>query len=191
MSAPTPDMRCTAFAGDRRFAMGDCRTVAAAARALLDTDPLASILVFDDATARQVELDLRGTVDDVLARIPDPPRPAEPPRTPGRPRLGVVAREVTLLPRHWEWLSAQPGGASAALRRLVDEARRANAGHDRMREARDVTFRFLNAMAGDAVGFEEATRALYSGDREAFDELSASWPPDVREYASLLSAECW
>lgn len=194
MSTPTPAMRCTGFAGDRRFASGDCRTVAAAARSLLDADPSASLLIFDDMTARQVELDLRGTVEEVLERLRDAPQAddaSHTPRSPGRPKLGVVAREVTLLPRHWEWLASQPGGASAALRRLVEEARKVNAHADRVREGRDVTYRFMNAVAGNEPGFEDAVRALYAGDRESFDRLSASWPPDVREYASQLSAECW
>ncbi|MFY0534142.1 DUF2239 family protein [Nannocystis pusilla] len=47
----------------------------------------------------------------------------EPPaRTgPGRPKLGVVSREVSLLPRHWEWLERQPSGSR---RRCADSSRR-------------------------------------------------------------------
>lgn len=110
------------------------------------------------------------------------------PRGPGRPKLGVVAREVTLLPRHWEWLNGQPGGASVALRKLVDEARRANDGKDRVRQAREAAYRFMSVMAGNERGFEEATRALFAGDRERFEEFVASWPADVRDHAKRLAA---
>lgn len=98
----------TAFAGQRGLAAGSLQTVAAAAKAAHDQghEP---ILVFDDATGRTVELDFRGAPADVLARLPTlgtPPKPAR-----GRPKLGVTPREVTLLPRHWDWLAHQPGGA--------------------------------------------------------------------------------
>ncbi len=79
-------------------------------------------------------------------------QPAEP-RGRGRPKLGVVAREVTLLPRHWDWLNAQPGGASVALRKLVEQARRANGDADRARAAREAAYHFMSAMAGDLPAF--------------------------------------
>jgi hypothetical protein len=116
----------------------------------------------------------------------DEATPTAGPRRRGRPRLGVVAREVTLLPRHWAWLATQPGGASVALRRLVDDARRAGAGRDRARQARDAAYRFMHALAGDLPGFEEASRALFAGDRDRFAAAVASWPPDVREHATKL-----
>jgi hypothetical protein len=100
----------------------------------------------------------------------------------------VVAREVTLLPEHWEWLAAQPSGVSAALRRLVDAARRRAPGEERARRARDATSQFLTAMAGDRPGYEEATRALYAGDRSRFDALVRAWPKDVREHVARLAA---
>jgi hypothetical protein len=106
----------------------------------------------------------------------------------GRPKLGVVAREVTLLPRHWQWLSVQPGGASVAIRKLVEEARKANAGKNRVRRAREVAYRFMSAMAGNLSGFEEATRALFGKDSERFQSLTDSWPRDVRDYARKLAA---
>lgn len=193
-----PSRTCSAFAGSRRIARGFIGDVAVAARAALDADETAPLLVWDDETSALVELDLRGTVHDVRARYPAPPpaAPAAPvespppaPRGPGRPRLGVVAREVTLLPRHWEWLASQPGGASVALRRLVEEARRSNEAADRRRRARESTYRFMAGMAGDAPGFEEATRALFAGDRARFESHVASWPPDVAEHARELARE--
>ncbi len=117
--------------------------------------------------------------------------PIAAPRGPGRPRLGVVAREVTLLPRHWEWLGGQPGGASVALRKLVEQARKANGGRDRQRRAQEAAYRFMSALAGDLAGFEEAIRALFAGDRARFDQLVAPWPVDVGEYARRLGARAF
>ena len=109
----------------------------------------------------------------------------------GRPKLGVVAREVTLLPRHWQWLNAQPGGASVALRKLVDAARREHAAGDLRRAAQERAYRFLSAMGGDRPGFEEATRALFARDSAAFEARIAAWPDDVREHATMLAADAW
>jgi hypothetical protein len=117
-----------------------------------------------------------------IAAVADDNEPSAP-RGPGRPKLGVVAREVTLLPRHWEWLNAQRGGASVALRKVVDEARRASGDRDRERAARDAAYRFMSAMAGDRRGFEEASRALFAGDRPRFEQHTVAWPEDIRTYA--------
>lgn len=134
-------------------------------------------------------------LEPAAAKTPANPPPAtsataEPPRGRGRPALGVVAREVTLLPRHWEWLSAQPGGASAALRRLVETARR-NDGAGRMRAAREAAYRFMSAMAGNRPGYEEAIRALFAGDAERFEALTAPWPADVSAFAARLAWPGW
>ncbi len=184
--------RWSAFEGERRIASGDPVDVALATR-----DAVArgaeQVLVFDDRTGRVVDLDLRGGDDDVrggvLARLEsasDPGAAAEH-RGPGRPRLGVVAREVTLLPRHWAWLGAQPGGASAALRRLVDQARKGSERADRVRRAQDAAFRFMSAIGGDLPGYEEAIRALFAGDAERFDAHTAGWPADVRDHSRWLA----
>lgn len=186
----------TAFSGHRLLRAGSLPEVALAVKAASERDPQASILVFDDATGRVIDLDLRGSDDDVLARLPratqrPPDRTDEgdpgKPRGRGRPKLGVVAREVTLLPRHWEWLSAQPSGASAALRRLVDEARRKSAPRQKRRAAQEAAYRFMGAIAGDLPGFEEATRALFADDRPGVEGHSAAWPRDVRAYALRLA----
>ena len=129
------DTAFVAFDGEQRIAAGDLRDVARAAKRALDQNKEAAVLIFDGVSSNVVDLDFRGTVDDVLARLPaadkiaqeeialeEPTPPAN--RSPGRPKLGVVAREITLLPRHWEWLARQSGGASVAIRKLVDEARR-------------------------------------------------------------------
>ena len=115
---------CTAFRGNTLLASGPLAEVAMAVKQALEQGTSEPVLTFDDATGRVIDLDLRGSEADIIARL-SPPQPANAPaRGRGRPKLGVVAREVTLLPRHWEWLAAQPGGASVTLRRLVDEARR-------------------------------------------------------------------
>jgi hypothetical protein len=172
----------TAFAGHRLIAEGDLVAVARAAHACRNDQPL----VFDDATGRPVELDLRGSVEDVLARLSPPKLPSKPAR--GRPKLGVTAREVTLLPRHWEWLATQPGGASAALRRLVDQARRETVEADAARQAQEAVYRVMTALAGDLPGYEEAIRALFARDRARFEELTAGWPADIRDYVRDLNA---
>ena len=178
----TTPASCTAFAGPQRLAGGPAAAVAALVRRHLDQHPEAAILIFDDDTAQSVEFDLRGTESDVVARLG-----GEPPRGRGRPKLGVVAREVTLLPRHWEWLATQPGGASVALRKLVEAARVAGAGKDRKRAAQNAVHRFMTVMAGNAQGYEEALRALYAGDRARFGVMTASWPADIRSYTLHLA----
>ena len=168
--------------------------VALAAKAAVDRDDSVPVLVFDDETSRLVELDLRGTPQEIVARLKadaDPGVAVAEPRGPGRPRLGVVSREVTLLPRHWQWLGAQPGGASVTVRKLIDEARRVNDGRDRVRAAREVTYRFMTAMAGNYAGYEEALRALFAGKKARFDETIESWPADVRAHVDTLSAAAW
>ena len=181
---------CTAFEGARRLAAGDLRQVALAVKAARDAGRH-DIHIFDDLTAQPVELDLRGLPAEVMARLPGPQTEtpdAEAPRGPGRPRLGVVAREVTLLPRHWEWLGAQPGGASVALRKLVEDARKAGRDGDRRRLAQEAAYRFMSAMAGNEPGFEEAARALFAGDPERLKALLAPWPTDLAEHVLKLAA---
>ena len=191
----TPEPRTyTAFSGTRRIAHGSLNDVALRSKRVVDRVQAPQLLIFDDATGAVVDIDLRGSVAEVTERLlrqapaGSAPAPLAAPRGPGRPRLGVVAREVTLLPRHWEWLNRQPGGASVALRKLVEDARRGANGQDRIREARETTYRFISAMAGNEPGFEEATRALFAGRRSEFDAHSAAWPEDVRKHAARLAA---
>ena len=187
---------CIAFEADHEVAAGDLREVARAVKETLDRRSEASILVFDGITSEPIELDLRGNLDQVLSRLPsrgvepathelEPEAPAS--RGPGRPKLGVVAREITLLPRHWEWLARQPGGASVAIRKLVDEARRRGEDRDRIRAAQDAAYRFMSVMAGNKPHFEDAIRALFAPDPERFAQLVAGWPKDVRAHAAVLS----
>jgi len=181
-----------AFEGDRRIGSGSLHDVARAARETLDRHPQASILVFDGYSSAPVEIDFRGSVTDVLARIPPATvqladEAVAPPRGPGRPRLGVVAREITLLPRHWDWLAQQKGGASVAIRRLVDEARRVNESGDRIRLAQEAAYRFMSVMAGNRPHYEDAIRALFAGDSRRFENLISEWPVNVRDHTAKLA----
>jgi hypothetical protein len=173
----------TLFAGERRLASGAPAEVAARAHAAQQAEHDGPVLAFDDRTGRVVDLDLRGSADEVRSRY----TPSAAPRARGRPKLGVVAREVTLLPRHWEWLAAQPGGASVALRKLVDAARRADDGETERKARQEAAFRFLSSMAGDLPGYEEAIRALFAGDRAGFDACVTAWPADVAAHARRLA----
>jgi uncharacterized protein len=186
----------TAFMGHRLLAAGPLAEVALAVMNASRRPAAPPIIIFNDATGRPLDLDLRGSEREIVARLPqtapDPEIAADgtaaaEPRGRGRPKLGVVAREVTLLPRHWEWLGAQPGGASVALRKLVDEARRASGDLDRARAARDAAYHFMSVMAGNLAGFEEASRALFADDRRRFVGLVASWPDDIRDHVVRLA----
>jgi hypothetical protein len=191
-TAPMMIENFTAFEGQRRLASGPIAEIALPIKGT--TRPVADpVLIFSDATGRAVDLDLRGSNEEVLTRLVATPL-AEPvdavpsePRGRGRPKLGVVAREVTLLPRHWEWLNAQAGGASVALRKLVEEARRTSGDKDRHRAARDAAYHFMSAMAGNLPNFEEASRALFADDRRRFTGLIAGWPADIRDHVVKLA----
>lgn len=166
------------FAGGRRLAAGALADAALAASRALADDRSASVLVFDAATGEVVDLDLRGAEADIAARY----GPADPPAARrGRPRLGVTAREVTLLPRHWEWLAGQPGGASVALRKLVEAARKADAEAGATRVRVEAAYRFMSAVAGDLPAFEDAARALFAHDHDRLRQDMQAWPPDIRD----------
>jgi hypothetical protein len=171
----------TAFHGSHRVATGSATDLVE----VLKGQPQGELIVFDDSTGSQIDLDLRGKPTEI-AHVPAAIAVAEP-RGRGRPRLGVIAKEVTLLPRHWDWLNAQPGGASVALRKLVDEARKTSGDRDRVRGAQEAAYRFMSAIAGNLPGFEEATRMLFAYDRRGFTHLVANWPEDVRDYVVKLA----
>ncbi|MDB5655061.1 MAG: hypothetical protein JWQ94_2674 [Tardiphaga sp.] len=185
----TSSINFSAFAGDKLLASGPLAEVAIAVKMASGSGVAAPILIFDDATGRAIDLDLRGSHRVIGAGLPQPAAAvaASPPdvRGRGRPKLGVVAREVTLLPRHWDWLNARPGGASVALRKLVEDARRA--GGDRQRAARDAAYHFMSAVAGDLPNFEEASRALFADDRRGFADRIAHWPIDIRNHIVTLA----
>ncbi|HAT29539.1 MAG TPA: DUF2239 domain-containing protein [Janthinobacterium sp.] len=190
----------TSFNGHKRLASGSLTVNALAVKHALASDISSPLLIFCDQTGQVVDIDIRGRDVDMFARLP-PEGDQLPGNVPalidsgesgelrgrGRPKLGVVAREVTLLPRHWDWLAAQPGGASVTLRKLVDEARKANVDSDRQRRASECAYHFMSVMAGDMAGFEDASRALFANDAAKLRQLTEAWPPDVRDYVSHLA----
>jgi hypothetical protein len=186
MSAMQQVSTVTAFDGHRLIASGALPEVALACKHALDAGASA-VLIFDDGSGRPVEVDFRGTPQKVLARL----QAKQPARGPGRPRLGVIAREVTLLPRHWEWLGEQPGGASAVLRRLVEEAARGNLAKQRARRSAEALDRVMRDLAGDLPDYEEASRAFWRREPRRFATLTKAWPKDVRDHLRKLAAIAW
>lgn len=209
----TTNTSCTAFEGAQQIGTGHLADVALTAKRAVDRSANhlspPPVLVFDDASSEVIELDWRGDEAAFMARLSLQLKPpasvsrkpgetageaateTEAPRGPGRPRLGVVAREITLLPRHWEWLAGQSGGASVALRKLVEAARRASEASDRVRQSRDIAYKFMSTMAGHEAGFEEASRALFAGDQASLKAQIADWPADVQAHLNKLLADAF
>jgi len=171
-------------------------------KGVLDRRKDASILVLDGATSGTIEIDFRGTIEDVLARLPEAGNAhsrREPagggfsakPAVPAVRSWAWVAREITLLPRHWDWLARQRGGASVAIRQLVEEARRTGEDRDRVRQAQESAYRFMSVTAGNRPHYEDAIRALFSGETTRFEKLIAEWPKDVRDHAIRLAEKAF
>jgi hypothetical protein len=176
----------SAFLGHRKIFDGSLIEVALKVKKSLEKDAQASILVFNNQTSKIVDLDLRGSAAEIKKRLEEPLKSG-----PGRPKLGVVSREISLLPAHWEWLNIQPGGASGTLRRLVDEARKRSHKQDQVRVSQDATYNFMRVMAGDLVGYEEALRALYAREKKKFLGLVAAWPKDLRSHTESLASRAF
>jgi uncharacterized protein len=174
------------FLGSKRLATGPLRQVALVAKKAVDRGAQRRVLIYNDSTGRSIDIDVRGSDAEILSKLTDP-APAPLPRRRGRPRLGVVARDVTLLPHQWQWLSSQPGGASVAIRKLVDAAQHTNPSADRQGERQAAACHFISSMALDLANFEEAAVALKAHDRERFRLLTRSWPIDVRDHAIRLA----
>jgi hypothetical protein len=183
------DQKLIAFQGTQLVAKGNIIELAQRLKERLSAHDESSVLILDATTSERRELDLRGSIDEVLARLKPQPAPTSNKESvgPGRPKLGVVTREIGLLPRHWEWLARQPGGASAALRRLVEEAKRNSFDRDRVRASQDATYKFLSIVAGNLPHYEDVLRALYAKNVSLFETLIAKWPSDVRDHAQALA----
>lgn len=185
---------CTAFEGQRRIASGDLNFVVRKTKPVADAGGNLPILIFDNATSALIEVDFRGTIEQVKENLLKNSKPdfivcnVPQKRSLGRPRLGVIAREVTLLPGHWDWLDAQSGGASAALRRLVHEAKSNSKDKDYARQSQEAVYKFMTAMAGNLPGYEEALRAFYRNDQPRFTGLIKTWPKDIRSHVKKLVA---
>ena len=181
-----------AFDGTTKISQGTPTQVADEVKTYVDAHPQSAVLAFDAITSQQLDMDAPGSLFAALNSLPiaetdSSTQDVNPTKSVGRPKLGVTAKEITLLPRHWDWLTRQPGGASVALRKLVEQAQRANKDLDRMRVARDAAYKFMNAMAGNEPGFEEATRALFAGNLIALRSLTEVWPKDIREHSLILA----
>jgi hypothetical protein len=188
----------TAFLGVGAIASGSLQHVVSTVKDALDDRELTQLLIFDDSTGKQLDVDFRGSTNDVLKRLGEPlgdlpgTEVNDPPtRRVGRPKLGVVSGEVTLLPRHWEWLKSQPGGASVTLRKLIDEARHAGEKQSTIRESQEAAYNFMTAMAGNFHQYEEALRALYAGDLDRFYHFIDDWAPDIRNHVKKLATNAF
>ncbi len=186
---PNMQRTCTAFAGTKMVASGDIQHVAVKVKKYLKDDGKENVLIFDDVTSALVELDLRGSLEAVAKRFESLAEPEDKKNGPGRPKLGVVSKEVTLLPQHWEWLALQPGGASVTLRKLIEEAKKKNFAKDQIRQSQDAVYRFMHAMAGDLPNYEEALRAMYAYDSKKFKKMIADWPKDIQEHTLKVGRE--
>ncbi len=187
-------LQYTAFEGEKLLSSGSLDQVALKVKKRLKANQAASILIFSDSTGKQMDLDLRGSDSEILERMKIylSPKSSEQTTTgPGRPKLGVVSREISLLPRHWEWLATQPGGASVTLRKLVDEARKSSEGKESAKVIQERTYQFMSVLAGNLPNYEEALRALYAKDKKKFQAMIRDWPVDVRDHSKNLSDGVW
>ncbi|KWX81438.1 hypothetical protein AMQ83_34215 [Paenibacillus riograndensis] len=198
MSNALTRFSCTAFLGVGVVASGSLQHVVTIVKDALSDRELTQLLIFNDSTGKPIDVDFRGKTDDVLKRLGEQFGDSsstevnhQTTRRVGRPKLGVVSGEVTLLPRHWEWLKSQPGGASVTLRKLIDEARRAGEQQSTIRESQEATYNFMTAMAGDFHQYEEALRALYAGDLDRFYHFIDDWAPDIRNHVKRLAANAF
>ncbi len=194
MNNTSDELYCTAFLDTKAIASGSLQHVVTTVKQKVDDTSLAQLLVFNDSNGKMIDVDFRGNIDEVVGRLAESSPVSstietdqEPARRVGRPKLGVVSGEVTLLPRHWEWLKSQPGGASVTLRKLIDEARHAGEKQDTIRLSQEATYNFMTAMAGNFPQYEEALRALYAGDSERFGGIIDTWEPDITNHIKKLS----
>ncbi|MES2802482.1 MAG: DUF2239 family protein [Bdellovibrionota bacterium] len=179
----------TVFAGFKIISQGNIEEVAIATKKYLKKEDDVRLLIFSDLSGKQMDLDLSGADKDVIDRL-SVYKAAEASVSvsgPGRPKIGVKPREVSLLPLHWEWLSTQSGGASATIRRLVDEKMKAPTPKDKIKQTQESVYTFLNSIAGDLTNFEDAIRFLYRQDEAKFKDAIADWPKDLKKHTLTLS----
>lgn len=184
---PNSDSPFIAFSGTKRIAAGNAAVLAGKIKKFLEKDKNAHVLIFNSTTSAPVEIDLRASQEAMTKQLRVILGDLDKHDGPGRPKLGVVSREIGLLPRHWEWLSLQPEGASATLRKLVEEAKKKNFQKDQIRLAQEGTYKFMHALAGDFEHYEEALRALYAKNKPLFETLISKWPKDILDHVTTLS----
>jgi uncharacterized protein len=179
----------TAFEGSKKLFSGSLAEIVLKIKKRIGKADHSSVVIFSDSTGKTIDFNFQGSERDVERRLEifvDEKRTKES-VGPGRPKLGVVSREVSLLPRHWEWLASQSGGASATLRNLIEEAKKKSAAGSQVKQAQERTYKIMHAVAGDFRGFEEALRALYKKDQKMFLEIIVTWPKDISDYIKDLS----
>lgn len=184
-----PPVTLTAFLQRRQIAHGNLSEILQQIKAT----PIGneSVFIFNDQTGKRLDIHPHGDEASALAAYPElaeqQPEESATVKTRGRPKLGVSAKEVTLLPRHWEWLATQPGGASATLRRLIEQARKASEPADNKRRRHESAYQFMHEVAGDLPEYETCLRALFADDETAFNAAMTDWPQDIRRYAATLA----
>jgi hypothetical protein len=177
-----PSSFLVAFDGAQRIATGSRAEIAQKVSTYLRAKPQAQPLFFDTETGRQTDLDWRSPLAEAPKAKPAPRLRAGK----GRPKLGVVAKEVTLLPRHWDWLARQPGGASVTLRKLIERASKDPAPAEKQRARAEAAYHFMHAVAGNLPGFEEASRQLFAGNIWGLSATIAKWPGDIADQVLAL-----
>ena len=182
-------MTYTAFEGFQICAHGSLDSVAISIKQRLKKDPTTQFLIFSNSSGKQMDLDLSGSQKVILERLKIYQASHFSPATgPGRPKLGVISREVSLLPQHWEWLSNQSGGASATIRRLVDEKiKEPVSAENQIKQAQEVVYRVLSSLAGNLPNYEDVIRFLYRRDKKSFRNAMSDWPKDVVSHTMALS----
>ena len=169
---------------------GELTDVALAAHRFLRTHPDQSALILQDSTCQIIDLDLSG--DEALLERKANHYPIRS-QAPVPDSKDPITGEITLLPRHWQWLAEQGGNASATLRRLIDEARRdpKQKADNECRRRQQLTYRFCQALCGDFQGYEDALRALYAADKDSFKTHISTWPADFALRAEALAEPIW
>lgn len=169
--------RYTAFRGDTRIITDSLFNVALA----LQKQSEMNVLVFNDQTGQQIDLDLSGSEDDLKQRYTE----VEYVKKVGRPKLGVISREITLQQKHWNWLDQQSSSASAVIRKLIDKELNDPSSESNIMLAKQAIDHFMLAMLGNMPNYEEATRALYQGNKSHFLALIHNYPKDLKVYLEL------
>lgn len=180
----------TAFDNTSIIAHGSLRDVILKTKKILGKSENSSFLIFSDSTGKTIDFNFQGTEKEILKRleifVSNSDEKIELAR-PGRPKLGVISREISLLPRHWEWLATQSSGASSSIRNLIEDAIKKSTSKVSLKQQQEKVYRVMTTLAGDLDGYEEAIRSLYKRDRESFIKFTKGWSKDLRSYLEKLT----
>ena len=169
--------------------MGELPVVLKEIKLFLDQGGCEPVLIFDHTDGRQWDFNFQGTLEEVLSRaiVPEDDNCNKP--GPGRPRLGIVSREVTLLPRHWDWLEQQPGKASGTLRRLVEDAMKHPSDDFIIRQKQEALGRIISSVGGNLIGFEDFLRILHRKEWNKVEEVIKEWPLGIKKIITTILNE--